>query len=68
MLDEDAKGVFEVDMTSVTHGPVTTLFVIPWRDDKTALVIGPTGIALAANGTFYIADTLANVIPRYSTP
>jgi DNA-binding beta-propeller fold protein YncE len=35
---------------------------IPWRDDKTALVIGPTGLALAANGTLYIADTLANAI------
>jgi hypothetical protein len=94
------------DMTSVTHGSVTTLFVsmvlnggaaaglhainnstvvrirlhtrtgqpptvigeqviakgIPWRDDKAALVVGPTGVALAANGTLYIADTLANAI------
>jgi hypothetical protein len=94
------------DMTSVTHGTITTLFVsmvlnggaaaglhttdnstvlrirlrtgagqpptvidehviargIPWRDDKAALVIGPTGVALAPNGTLYIADTLANAI------
>jgi hypothetical protein len=94
------------DMTSVTHGSVTTLFVtmvlnggaakgvktvanatvlrirlssaagkpptvldeqviadkIPWRDDKTALVIGPTGVALAPNGTLYVADTLVNAI------
>jgi len=94
------------DLTSVTHGTVTTLFVsmvlnggaaagvhtinnstvlriglrtgagqpptvsdeqviargIPWRDDKAALVIGPTGVALAPNGTLYIADTLANAI------
>ena len=35
---------------------------IPWRDDKAALVIGPTGVALATNGTLYIADTLANAI------
>lgn len=35
---------------------------IPWRDDKTALAIGPTGVALAADGTLYIADTLNNAI------
>ncbi len=35
---------------------------IPWRDDKAALAIGPTGVALASNGTLYIADTLANRI------
>jgi hypothetical protein len=32
--------------------------VIPWRDDRAALVIGPTGVALAANDTLYVADTL----------
>lgn len=35
---------------------------IPWRDDKAALAIGPTGVALASNGTLYVADTLANRI------
>ena len=94
------------DMTAVTQGSTTTLFVsnvlnggakaglktidnstvlrlrldtssghapkllaqqvvanrIPWRDDKTALAIGPTGVALAHNGTLYVADTLANRI------
>src|SRR5208282_210050 len=35
---------------------------IPWRDDAEALVIGPTGVALGANGTLYLADTLANRI------
>lgn len=35
---------------------------IPWRDDPAALVIGPTGVALAANGTLYLADTLQNRI------
>ena len=35
---------------------------IPWRDDKTALAIGPTGVALAHNGTLYVADTLASRI------
>jgi len=94
------------DMTSVTQGNVSTLFVsnalnggaakgvhtinnstvlrirlqnepgqppqvlseqviangIPWRDDPEALVIGPTGVALAHNGTLYLADTLSNRI------
>jgi len=35
---------------------------IPWRDDPTALAIGPTGVALASNGTLYLADTLDNRI------
>ena len=35
---------------------------IPWRDDRAALVIGPTGVALASNGTLYVADTLDNGI------
>jgi sugar lactone lactonase YvrE len=35
---------------------------IPWRDSPEALVVGPTGVALAANGTLYLADTLANRI------
>jgi sugar lactone lactonase YvrE len=35
---------------------------IPWRDDAAALAIGPTGVALANNGTLYVADTLTNRI------
>ena len=35
---------------------------IPWRDDKAALAIGPTGAALASNGTLYVADTLESRI------
>jgi len=35
---------------------------IPWRDDKTALAIGPTGLALGANGKLYVADTLESRI------
>jgi hypothetical protein len=35
---------------------------IPWRDDKAALAIGPTGVALGSNGTLYVADTLENRI------
>jgi DNA-binding beta-propeller fold protein YncE len=32
------------------------------RTDPAALVIGPTGVALTANGTLYVADTLENRI------
>jgi hypothetical protein len=42
----------------------------PWRDDPGALVIGPTGLALAPNGTLYVANTLVNqvdAIPDAST-
>jgi hypothetical protein len=35
---------------------------IPWRDDPAALVIGPTGVALASSGTLYLANTLDNQI------
>jgi plastocyanin len=35
---------------------------IPWVDSATALVIGPTGVALGSNGTLYLADTLVNRI------
>jgi sugar lactone lactonase YvrE len=35
---------------------------IPWRDDPNALVIGPTGVALAPDGKLYLADTLDNRI------
>jgi hypothetical protein len=35
---------------------------IPWVDSPTALVIGPTGVGLASDGTLYLADTLVNRI------
>jgi hypothetical protein len=35
---------------------------IPRRDDKSALVLGPTGDALGSNGTLYVSDTLRNAI------
>lgn len=35
---------------------------IPWRDDPAALTIGPTGLALASNGTLYVANTLRSAI------
>ncbi len=34
----------------------------PERTDKAALVIGPTGVGLGADGTLYVADTLENRI------
>src|SRR5262249_56970910 len=39
----------------------------PQRTDPAALVIGPTGLGLAPNGTLYVANSLAsaiNAIPR----
>ncbi len=93
------------DMTSVTTGPITTLFVsdvlngtvaaspatvdqgtvvrirlltafgaplvlgesviatgFPERTDAAALVVGPTGLGVGANGTLYVADTVGNRI------
>jgi sugar lactone lactonase YvrE len=32
------------------------------RSDPAALVVGPTGVGLAANGTLYVADTVGNRI------
>jgi uncharacterized cupredoxin-like copper-binding protein len=43
---------------------------LPWRDSPVALVIGPTGVALASDGTLYLADTLVNrvtAIPQAMT-
>jgi sugar lactone lactonase YvrE len=39
----------------------------PQRTDPAALVIGPTGLGIAPNGTLYVANTLVsaiNAIPR----
>jgi len=71
-----AKGVHTIDNSTVVriaiqsgtgHAPkVLSQTVIansiPWRDDPNALVIGPTGVALASNGILYLADTLDNRI------
>lgn len=35
---------------------------IPWVDSPEALVLGPTGLALASNGTLYVASTQNNQI------
>ena len=34
----------------------------PWRANKAALVLAPTGLALSRSGTLYVADTLTNSI------
>jgi len=34
----------------------------PWRANKAALVLAPTGLALGRNGTLYVADTQTNTI------
>jgi hypothetical protein len=34
----------------------------PWKADKTALVLAPTGLVLGQNGTLYVADTQTNTI------
>src|SRR5215472_10286817 len=38
------------------------------RTDMAALVIGPTGVGLGANGTLYVADTLGNRIVPIANP
>jgi plastocyanin len=35
---------------------------IPWVDSAEALVLGPTGLALASSGTLYVASTQSNKI------
>jgi sugar lactone lactonase YvrE len=34
----------------------------PWRANKAALILAPTGLALAGDGTLYVADTLTNTV------
>ncbi len=34
----------------------------PWRGNKAALVLAPTGLALGRNGTLYVDDTLTNTV------
>jgi hypothetical protein len=52
---------------SATSPPVLTSTTVigsgyPWKADKTALVLAPTGLALGHNGTLYVADTQTNTI------
>jgi hypothetical protein len=34
----------------------------PWRANKAALVLAPTGLALSSSGTLYVDDTLTNTV------
>jgi hypothetical protein len=34
----------------------------PWRANKAALILAPTGLALGSNGTLYVDDTLTNSV------
>jgi hypothetical protein len=34
----------------------------PWRANKAALILAPTGLALGSNGNLYVADTLTNTV------
>jgi len=64
----DNSTVLRIQLQSVSGQPPKVLSQqviadgIPWRDSPEALVVGPTGVALALNGTLYLADTLANRI------
>jgi len=35
-----------------------------WRANKAALIQSPTGVALASNGTLYVAETVSNRVTR----
>ncbi len=60
--------VVRLDLTLSAAAPpaLTSSTVIgsgyPWRANKAALVLAPTGLALGRNGTLYVADTLTNAI------
>ena len=71
-----AKGIHTIDNSNVVRivlesgegqpPKVTSETVIangiPWVDSAEALVLGPTGLALASNGTLYVASTDGNKI------
>ncbi len=71
-----AKGVHTIDNSTVLRielesgegqmpkvlGETVIANGIPWVDSAEALVLGPTGLALASNGTLYVASTEGNKI------
>jgi predicted lipoprotein with Yx(FWY)xxD motif len=66
-----AKGIHTIDNSTVLRielesgenqtpkvlGETVIANGIPWIDSAAALVLGPTGLALASNGTLYVAST-----------
>jgi predicted lipoprotein with Yx(FWY)xxD motif len=71
-----AKGIHTIDNSTVLRielesgenqtpkvlGETVIANGIPWVDSAEALVLGPTGLALASNGTLYVASTDGNKI------
>jgi hypothetical protein len=55
-----------IALASGTRPRLTSVTVIgsgfPWRQDKAALVQGPTGLALGRAGTLYVASTISSSI------
>ena len=64
----DNSTVLRIDLESGEGQPPKVLSEqviadgIPWVDSAEALVLGPTGLALASNGTLYVASTQNNKI------
>jgi hypothetical protein len=64
----DNSTVLRIDLESGEHQTPTVLSEqviakgIPWIDSAEALVLGPTGLALASDGTLYVASTEDNRI------
>jgi hypothetical protein len=60
--------VVRLDLTlSATAPPALTSTTVvgtdfPWAANKAALVLAPTGLAVAGNGTLYVDDTLTNSV------
>lgn len=68
----DGGTVVRIDLTNLTSGtPMisseTTIGQrFPERTDPAALVVGPTGLGLASDGTLYVADSASNRIAAIS--
>ena len=64
----DNSTVLRIELESGEHqtpkvlGETVIANGIPWIDSAEALVLGPTGLALASNGTLYVASTDGNKI------
>jgi hypothetical protein len=60
--------VVRLDLSLSPSGPpsLTSSTVVgtgyPWRANKAALILAPTGLAIGRNGTLYVADTLTDTI------